>query len=272
MNISADSLYHFTRKYDNVESIIKNGFRFNVLEEDVPFSMYAASPFSIPGIIKYITTSKAVCFCDIPLELCREHQEQYGNYVIGLSKEWGIMNGITPIRYIHYYSPDINHDSYRMMKDSYMHYQQHNFFPFYFYARVLKDLGKINEIPTDADINNLPAFAREGLIIMSAQLMDMSEYILFAQSFLRAYEGEWKDRVTNKLVKRRYYDEREWRAVKKIDEQENLKFDFDSITDIIVNTSEEKEKISQYIFDLFTLNDIHDAKCKIKLWENIKKI
>lgn len=268
MNLSANSLYHFTSEYRKIESILTNGFRYSILKEDVPFSSYAKSPFSIQGIIKYINTSKAICFCDIPLELCKKHREQYGNYVIGLFKEWGIGKGITPIRYIHYYSPDINHDSYRMMRDSFMMYQQHHYFPFDFYLKVLKDLGKIEQ-PSEEEINNLPKFASEAIILMSSQLMDMAQYILFSQNYLRTYEGDWEDRVTKQITKRRYYDEREWRAIKTDEDNINLIFNLAAISDIIVNTVEEKEKISSFVCDLYKVKDKQEIESKIKLWENI---
>ena len=42
-----------------------------------------------------------VSFCDLPLSLIRKHLHEYGNFGIGLNKEWGIKNGITPVFYVH---------------------------------------------------------------------------------------------------------------------------------------------------------------------------
>lgn len=40
-----------------------------------------------------------VCFCDIPLSQIRNHVNLYGNYGIGLSKQWGMGKRISPILY-----------------------------------------------------------------------------------------------------------------------------------------------------------------------------
>ena len=41
-----------------------------------------------------------VCFCDIPLSRVDEHVQFYGQFGIGLTKEWAISNGLTPIHYV----------------------------------------------------------------------------------------------------------------------------------------------------------------------------
>jgi hypothetical protein len=41
------------------------------------------------------------CFCDLPLSNIGKHLSQYGNYGIGLTKEWGMENGLNPILYVH---------------------------------------------------------------------------------------------------------------------------------------------------------------------------
>jgi hypothetical protein len=42
-----------------------------------------------------------VCFCDLPLSRINNHLNIYGNYGIGLTKKWGIRNGISPVLYVH---------------------------------------------------------------------------------------------------------------------------------------------------------------------------
>ncbi|MEE6450514.1 abortive infection system antitoxin AbiGi family protein [Gottfriedia acidiceleris] len=49
------------------------------------------------------------CFCDIHLTKLVPHMGNYGSYGIGLSKEWGIKQGIQPIHYINENS-DLRHD------------------------------------------------------------------------------------------------------------------------------------------------------------------
>ncbi len=46
-----------------------------------------------------------VCFCDIPLSQASEHMRSYGQYAIGMSKDWGIRSGIAPVLYTYDSSP-----------------------------------------------------------------------------------------------------------------------------------------------------------------------
>lgn len=41
-----------------------------------------------------------VCFCDLPLSATEKHLKFYGEYGIGMRKEWGIKKGINPIMYV----------------------------------------------------------------------------------------------------------------------------------------------------------------------------
>jgi Putative abortive phage resistance protein AbiGi, antitoxin len=87
--ISSSTLFHFTDKLDKLLSILANGFypRYNLESVD----------FDNPDQTK--TAFPMVCFCDIPLSQAAAHLEVYGKYGIGLTKEWGSQNGITPVLY-----------------------------------------------------------------------------------------------------------------------------------------------------------------------------
>jgi hypothetical protein len=87
--LSANTLFHFTEKKENLISILRNEFypRYS-LENWTPvlgFEREVAIPM--------------VCFCDIPLSQIYNHTEFYGCYALGLRKEWGIRHKINPIIY-----------------------------------------------------------------------------------------------------------------------------------------------------------------------------
>lgn len=90
-NISTNTVFHFTRSIDNLESILNNDFYPQFCFEDI-FGTISG----IPGVEKAIPM---VCFCDIPLSQVRKHIKTYGEYAIGLSKRWAIKQKINPVLY-----------------------------------------------------------------------------------------------------------------------------------------------------------------------------
>lgn len=90
--LSANTLFHFTNKFENVESILENGFYPRYSYED-----HSTSTPSNQGHPDYAIAM--VCFCDIPLSQIKDHMETYGSYGIGLSKDWGIKHGVCPVIY-----------------------------------------------------------------------------------------------------------------------------------------------------------------------------
>lgn len=93
----ATSLFHFTKSLDNVETILMDGFFPRLCLEDISWVGgeggidFAAIPIT--------------CFCDIPIARISDHVDFYGEYGIGLSKEWALKNGLNPIFYISSSSP-----------------------------------------------------------------------------------------------------------------------------------------------------------------------
>jgi len=50
-----------------------------------------------------------VSFCDLPLSQVRTHLRIYGNYGIGLRKDWGKANGVSPVLYSYRESSFLDH-------------------------------------------------------------------------------------------------------------------------------------------------------------------
>lgn len=94
-SLSANTLFHFTNSIDNLENILKAEFYPNYSLEN--WDNIIGNNFQI-GI-------PMVCFCDIPLSQIQNHTRYYGNYALGLTKEWGIKNKINPVLYTYKHAP-----------------------------------------------------------------------------------------------------------------------------------------------------------------------
>lgn len=96
VNISSNSLFHFTNSFDNLISILTHDFHPHLCLELIQREDTEIA-FAIP----------MVSFCDLPLFLIKRHLKRYGNYGIGLKKTWGMKKGITPVFYVHRDSPPL---------------------------------------------------------------------------------------------------------------------------------------------------------------------
>lgn len=93
---SANSLFHFVKTYEYLETIIKNKkLPLWYVEENIEY-------LSIDNIQSIYIPMK--CFCDINFHKIKTHMNYYGEYGIGFSKLWGIKHGIQPVQYINQYS------------------------------------------------------------------------------------------------------------------------------------------------------------------------
>lgn len=82
---NSNSLFHYTRTYDNLCGILRNGFKPNYCKE----TLLNGSIIGLP----------LVSFCDIPITRANDFRK-YGKYAISMERNWGISEGINPITYI----------------------------------------------------------------------------------------------------------------------------------------------------------------------------
>jgi Putative abortive phage resistance protein AbiGi, antitoxin len=98
MQISSDSLFHFTGKEDG-KRILKL-----ILEQGKIGGSYCREELLF-GESEFAYVVPMICFCDIPLETYFNLEIQtYGNYGIGLSKTWGILHKMNPVLYLENHS------------------------------------------------------------------------------------------------------------------------------------------------------------------------
>lgn len=93
-NISSNTLFHFTKSFAILKNIIKKGFKITY----------------VPEVIKKIHEDKLlyyiapmICFCDIPLGGVKVHLQRYGNYGLGIHKNFCKHEKINPVFYIYNY-------------------------------------------------------------------------------------------------------------------------------------------------------------------------
>lgn len=268
---SANILFHYTRSIDNLIGIIEKGFEHRPVREDLSICGFIESPFSIPGVVKYELVWHMVCFCDILLRDVHDHIEQYGSYGLGLDKEWGIEKGITPVRYIHYYTPDICDGKFMLsltLRSKLPKY--HNRLTFII-ADMLKQNNEIDSFEIE-DFENLPEKAQKVIAQLDVEMQDILNHIHNAGGFLKSHKGTWKDRVTGNMTERVFYDEREWRSLKTTPEQENILFKLNDVKAIFVKNSKERERIIELIMDRsdrLEVKDSNDACHKIHIIDDL---
>ncbi|HAR62127.1 MAG TPA: hypothetical protein DCS13_01550 [Candidatus Margulisbacteria bacterium] len=92
--ISEDFIFHYTKK-EALLSILKTGFVWGKTKEPIPYSKDAK------GVVLSGQTTYMICFCDLPIDLATRHRGTYGDYAIGLRKDWAYRRQISPVKYVH---------------------------------------------------------------------------------------------------------------------------------------------------------------------------
>ncbi|MFC2066131.1 abortive infection system antitoxin AbiGi family protein [Chloroflexota bacterium] len=101
-SLSPDSLFHFTPCLNNLIGILDKTFYPRYCYEKFELTRRMTQSKSQP-LIEWVNLIDAaipmVCFSDIPLSQLMSHIGIYGKYGLGMSKEWGIREGLNPVIY-----------------------------------------------------------------------------------------------------------------------------------------------------------------------------
>lgn len=88
MGLSPSTLFHFTSK-EGLFGLLEDNFKLKYCLEEISHDIKPVK-IAIP----------MVSFCDIKISDISEHISKYGQYGIGLSKDWAIRNGLNPVVYM----------------------------------------------------------------------------------------------------------------------------------------------------------------------------
>lgn len=246
--IYPDTLFTFCSKLEYIESPIKTKMISpRYCEEDIKY-------LKIPNIKRIEFPMK--CFCDINMHQIEEHLSWYGYYGLALTKEWGIRNNIQSVQYI-------NENS--KLKDDFK-----------------TAFSKALKIDKDSQTKNEEI---------------MKDYLLHQLMYFKPIYGKMRNRNTGKKVKKCFTDECEWRFVPNVssigyrqvyyDEKiindgrldkislslfENpeisLKFDYEDLKYIIINTKDDFGRLSNFINSLnIDIKEKGNLFSKIIIWE-----
>ena len=172
------SVFRFTKDFNLLKKIIRDGIIPNFCEEDLSFNG-----------VDFCVGIPMASFCDIPITLLDEHNSRYGNYGIALSKEWAKKNRLTPVMYI------VNDD---VLQSVYHHYQQNQEILEWYHrddvkAKLTKDT-LIKGFPLEDYVKKLSA----------EQEHAVNTHVI---GYLKKYEGIYNKKPINN------YEENEWRYI-----------------------------------------------------------
>jgi len=172
MAVSANTLFHFT-KIKGLEGILSSqGFYCQYSDEHFENILPSKNHYSSTYI-------PMISFCDLTItQLSNDsvHRNNFGEYGIGLTKEWGIRNRVSPVLYVH--------------KES----------------RPTNQLAELIE-----KLKTLPKERGEDFILTTAS--EVIDELVDSFKFIKPYKGRWHKGKKIKKVRKPiiYYNEREWR-------------------------------------------------------------
>lgn len=112
ISLSSNTLFHFTNNAENLMEILSYGFKPRFCLEQFGITdllLNEREKAAIKSVESFEDALPMTCFCDLPISHIASHLEFYGSYGIGLTKEWAMKNGLTPLTYVHHNSSQINY-------------------------------------------------------------------------------------------------------------------------------------------------------------------
>lgn len=97
MAVSANTLFHFTSIKGLTGILSSRGFYCQYSDEHFENILPSKSQY-------HFTYMPMICFCDLTImQLANDsvHRKDFGEFGIGLTKEWGIRQGVSPVMYVH---------------------------------------------------------------------------------------------------------------------------------------------------------------------------
>lgn len=276
--LSSDNLYHFKSNIGVLKSILNYGFRHSLWSETMPYRQSEQNNFM-------------VCFCDIRIEDANYHRQTYGDNAIVLTKEWGIRNGISPVRYIHENSPGIL-QNYLKSKNRFREIRanagdHHDTVVMdYSIFSILIDLNNLHYDSLQEDINSNPlllnemhTLENEFLLLFDSlkpldqdtvltkyfrsltnRIIELHNELERRDAFMRVYSEDFTHPSTGRTIKDKIlYDEKEWRSIKfadRADYAEATKNKFLPPTYNLV--FEDNDVLAILLKDESTLNEVKD--------------
>lgn len=244
MKPKSDTLFHFTKQIEFLKDILINGFWPRYCLEDMRWYNGIESQSAYP----------LVCFCDIPLSRVDEHVDFYGDYGIGVTRDWAQRHGLSPVLYLS--EGSIQHQSIRSI-----------------FSANLK--SEFYEGSSD-DINNLISYIKP-----------ISGKMLIAEKFVEKdffQENEWRYSVCGKhsdLKVKPYLIEIDYRNQELVNEQNvlsklhySLKIQPHDIRYIFVKQESDIPELANFIqtrLDHYSNADIKILMSKIIPLETIRR-
>jgi hypothetical protein len=191
-SISTTALHHYTTSIESLKSILEVGMYPSFCKE----AYLDSNEYWIPMI----------SFCDIPLDLANEHRSWYGNYAIAFRKEWVERNDIHPVHYIK--STSINKKHCLLSANNFIKKQ-------YITEMIPTITGEINKIKSNCDSKNLIAGLITSVLFREAlrKLNNVLLPVATITAYEKLFEGKQLNKKVNRLQKKKFYDEKEWRYI-----------------------------------------------------------